>query len=182
MIADDVYILGPPVAAAAAFREYRSGIEGAGGAVNLAKSVAWSPERTVELVAEIAKVTDYGNPVSIQTTYLQLRYCAEPKIAHLLRCARPDLIQQAAQLHDNAIMDGLSGLLGATEDLLRRQDPQQRDTAAGWAHIMQDRGHAPPLQYCTGTVLVRYCTVVLNSHWLLILRILNIPEFSVTDE
>ena len=43
MIADDVYVLGPPAAAAAAFQEYRGGVEDAGGAVNLAKSVAWSP-------------------------------------------------------------------------------------------------------------------------------------------
>ena len=49
-------------------------------------------EGTAGLVQEIIKVVDYGNPVSIQTAYLQLRYCAEPKIAHLLRCARPDLI------------------------------------------------------------------------------------------
>ena len=41
-------------------------------------------------------------------------------------------------------MDGLSQLLGATEDLLRRQDPQRRGAVVGWAQIMQDRGHTPP--------------------------------------
>ena len=42
---------------------------------------------TSALVERIADMVEYGNPVAIQTAYLQLRYCAEPKIA-----LRPPLI------------------------------------------------------------------------------------------
>ena len=48
--------------------------------------------RTQALVTEMVKMVAYGDPVAIQTAYLQLRYCAEPKVAHLLRVAWPDLI------------------------------------------------------------------------------------------
>ena len=39
--------------------------------------------KTQTVVDKIIEVADYSNPVSIQAAYLQLRYCAEPKIAHL---------------------------------------------------------------------------------------------------
>ena len=39
--------------------------------------------KTQTVVEKIVEVVDYSNPVSIQAAYLQLRYCAEPKIAHL---------------------------------------------------------------------------------------------------
>ena len=61
---------------------------------------------------------EYGNQASIQASYLLLRYCAEPKVAHLLRVAEPELIREAAIKHDAAIQDGLSCLLGGG-DLLR---------------------------------------------------------------
>jgi hypothetical protein len=38
-IADDVYIVGPPASAAAAFGDYSTGVSDAGGAVNLTKSL-----------------------------------------------------------------------------------------------------------------------------------------------
>jgi hypothetical protein len=40
--------------------------------------------KTQTVVEKIIEVVDYSNPVSIQAAYLQLRYCAEPKIAHLI--------------------------------------------------------------------------------------------------
>ena len=77
-------------------------------------------------------MADYANPVSIQAAYLQLRYCAEPKIAHLLRVGRPDLIAEAAAAHDAAIATGLNALLGAADDLLHmRGDCGGADWAAG---------------------------------------------------
>ena len=78
-------------------------------------------QETETLVTSIITVCDYFNPISIQSAYLQLRYCAEPKIAHLLRIARPDLINDAAQQHDIAIARGLNALMGAADDLLHRR-------------------------------------------------------------
>jgi hypothetical protein len=36
---------------------------------------------TVEAVTAISRLAEYGNPVALQTAYLQLRFCAEPRIA-----------------------------------------------------------------------------------------------------
>ena len=68
--------------------------------------------KTQTVVDKIIEVADYSNPVSIQAAYLQLRYCAEPKIAHLLRVGRPDLVAAAAAVHDTAVATGLNALLG----------------------------------------------------------------------
>ena len=43
MIADDIYIVGPPPAAATAFTDYNTGVTRADGDVNMIKSLAWSP-------------------------------------------------------------------------------------------------------------------------------------------
>ena len=48
----------------------------------------------------------------------QLRYCAEPRIAHVLRVGRPDLIREACNAHDTHILRRLNALLGAAADLL----------------------------------------------------------------
>ena len=40
---------------------------------------------TGTVVDAIINLVQYNNSISVQTAYLQLRYCAEPRIAHLLR-------------------------------------------------------------------------------------------------
>ena len=42
---------------------------------------------TGTVVDAIINLVQYNNSISVQTAYLQLRYCAEPRIAHLLRVA-----------------------------------------------------------------------------------------------
>ena len=43
LLADDVFVVGPLEAAAAAFNDYRMGVAAADGAVNMPKCIAWSP-------------------------------------------------------------------------------------------------------------------------------------------
>ena len=40
---------------------------------------------TGEAVVAIKRMAGYAAPVALQVAYLQLRYCAEPRVAHLLR-------------------------------------------------------------------------------------------------
>ena len=39
------------------------------------------------LVSHLMELMEYRNDLALQSAYLLLRYCAEPRIAHLLRCA-----------------------------------------------------------------------------------------------
>ena len=66
---------------------------------------------SAEISTAIEDLCAYDNPLSLQTAYLALRYCAEPKIAHLLRTARPDLIADAATVHDSNILHGVTKLI-----------------------------------------------------------------------
>jgi hypothetical protein len=60
----------------------------------------------------LLRLTGYGHDLAVQAAYLLLRYCAEPKVAHLLRAAPPAWILGAAQAHDAAILRGANNLLG----------------------------------------------------------------------
>ena len=52
-------------------------------------------EETERCVEKISELADYGHEIAIQCSYLLLRYCCEPKIAHLLRAAPPEDIAEA---------------------------------------------------------------------------------------
>eukprot|EP01048_Picozoa_sp_COSAG05_P008463 COSAG05_NODE_646_length_8119_cov_236.689900_8_plen_173_part_00 len=69
-------------------------------------------QKTGKAVEAIARVADYKHPIALQVAYLQLRYCAEPRIAHLLRVADPAVIDTGAVAHDGHILRGLDALLG----------------------------------------------------------------------
>ena len=81
---------------------------------------------------------EYRNDLALQSAYLLLRYCAEPRIAHLLRCARPELICDAAKRHDKAIVRALNALLGPGD--LLRITPGGRD----WQSMLRVFNHVQP--------------------------------------
>jgi hypothetical protein len=47
-------------------------------------------EETEKYVDKSKELTKYGHEIAKQSSYLLLRYCCEPKIAHLLRAAPPE--------------------------------------------------------------------------------------------
>ena len=53
-------------------------------------------------------------------------------MAHLLRVARPNLIDSAARRHDMAVLRGLNHILGAADDLLCLGDGA---AAAQWMRV-----------------------------------------------
>ena len=57
------------------------------------------------------------NDLALQSSYLLLRYCCEPRIAHLLRAAPPELIADACGVHDDAILWGANTILGPHDAL-----------------------------------------------------------------
>jgi hypothetical protein len=69
-------------------------------------------EETEKYVDKIIELTEYGHEIAIQSSYLLLRYCCEPKIAHLLRAAPPEEIAEACKKHDNAILRGANAIMG----------------------------------------------------------------------
>ena len=95
--------------------------------------------KTECLVDKIKEMCDYGNAVSVQSAYLALRFCAEPRIAHLLRVAPPALIRDAAARHDQAIQGGLNALLGQASDLL-----MLRERTPAWDAQFNAFGHVSP--------------------------------------
>ena len=56
--------------------------------------------KTGQVVDRLIALANYNASVAIQSTMLNLRFCTEPKIAHLLRSAPPDIIRDAAVTHD----------------------------------------------------------------------------------
>jgi hypothetical protein len=97
-------------------------------------------KKSAAVIDDICKLTDYQNKLSLQSVNLLLRYCAEPRIAHLLRCAHPDWIAEAAGLHDRAMKKGLNRLLGPG-DLLCDNVTSCHDT---WKRSLHAYGHAVP--------------------------------------
>ena len=79
--------------------------------------------KTGELVDAILGLVAHDAHLSRQSAYLILKYCAEPRIAHLLRAAPPAWVRAAAHTHDEHIMCGFSRIVGAEDWLCR-------DTAA----------------------------------------------------
>ena len=84
----------------------------------------------------------YAHPIAIQTAYLQLRYCAEPRVAHLLRVADPRVIAGGATAHDSHILRGLNALLGPG-DLLQLDD---QPAAEAWKDAFEEHGRECPTQ------------------------------------
>eukprot|EP01047_Picozoa_sp_COSAG01_P090417 COSAG01_NODE_22266_length_863_cov_1.863874_1_plen_222_part_10 len=97
--------------------------------------------KTNAIVDEVVRLAAYGRRTSVQSAYLLLRYCAEPRIAHLLRCARPALILEAASIHDAAILRGMSALLGPGDHL---RLGTLGDARSAWTVICRRWGHIQP--------------------------------------
>jgi len=95
---------------------------------------------TERVVSSIKDLVNYDNPVSIQSAYLMLRFCAEPKFAHLLRGAPPDLVRDAASRHDRAISDGMNAILGPSDLLWLSPEAASLD----WQSTFRKFGHVPP--------------------------------------
>jgi hypothetical protein len=72
---------------------------------------------TGELVEAVSELAGYGHDLALQSSYLLLRYCCEPRIAHLLRAAPPELIADACGVHDDAILRGANTILGPHDAL-----------------------------------------------------------------
>jgi hypothetical protein len=97
--------------------------------------------KTERIVDEIERLAAHKRRAAIQSAYLLLRYCAEPRIAHLLRCARPQLIHAAAVRHDTAILRGLSALLGAGDHL---RLGTMGSVQSAWTDVCRRFGHVAP--------------------------------------
>eukprot|EP01052_Picozoa_sp_SAG31_P041084 SAG31_NODE_6129_length_2156_cov_3.983957_1_plen_659_part_01 len=155
--ADDVFILGDPADAAAAFEDWAACTAAAEEIPNFAKCELYAasaaametasallpplvkrspdgigvlgfPLGTADFVAEFllgkamvtASIVDrllllmlhHANSLALQSAYLILRYCAEPRIAHLLRAMPPGVLGECIRVHDGAIARGLGALLG----------------------------------------------------------------------
>eukprot|EP01048_Picozoa_sp_COSAG05_P003351 COSAG05_NODE_153_length_15894_cov_27.910415_12_plen_254_part_00 len=93
-------------------------------------------------VDAIERMAGYAHPIAIQTAYLQLRYCAEPRVAHLLRVADPSVIAGGATAHDNHILRGLNTLLGPGYLLQLNGRP----AAQVWQDAFEEHGRECPTQ------------------------------------
>ena len=83
--------------------------------------------KTGVLCGHVCALARYSGQFSLQSAYLLLRYCAEPRVAHLLRAAPPHLIKQAAAAHDQSILACLNSILGLGN--LLRLDLSAEETA-----------------------------------------------------
>ena len=92
------------------------------------------------LVDQLVALANYNSLVAVQSTMLILRFCAEPRIAHLLRSAPPDVIHDAAVAHDGHILRGLNAILGPGDHL--RLAPGVRLNA--WRQCCELNGHKVP--------------------------------------
>eukprot|EP01052_Picozoa_sp_SAG31_P016542 SAG31_NODE_1100_length_9905_cov_17.003977_3_plen_146_part_00 len=79
----------------------------------VAESLLGKATVTVAIVDKLLLLMlHHANPLALQSAYLILRYCAEPRIAHLLRALPPRVLGEAIRVHDGAIARGLGALLG----------------------------------------------------------------------
>jgi hypothetical protein len=69
-------------------------------------------EKVGESIDAIEKLGTHDHACSVQSALLLMRYCAVPRVNHLLRGCPPSLVEEMALLHDRRIMSCFSRLLG----------------------------------------------------------------------
>jgi hypothetical protein len=77
---------------------------------------------------------------------LVLRYCAVPRFSHELRALPPNIVANAASAHHDAIMNGVSDLLGPDDPLFCRGQtlaPTRDATHQTAAHVAREQTALP---------------------------------------
>ncbi|KAK3235140.1 hypothetical protein CYMTET_54642 [Cymbomonas tetramitiformis] len=109
---DDLHILGPPDKVRAAYGTIVPLLRAARLELNVPNSTLFCPEGARPALAAGAILPKLARLDDPQVQLLLLRYCAHPRVMHLVRGIPPHLLMRGALAHDNGIQECLQEVAG----------------------------------------------------------------------